>query len=109
MTALPVIARHINRQIELGKGIRFNAEQLATLVLIGVNDLVQREAAKDLRIKCQNRNDQNHTMSAVATGYIAELVAKTSKSSTTSLMNEESIANEALARAQRMLKRPSSN
>lgn len=108
MTALPEIARHMNRQIELGKGIRFSADQVAALVVIGVNDLVQRKAAEDLRLKCQNRNAQNRSINGAATGFIIEPTARTLKSSSMPSMFEESTANEALARAQAMLRPQSS-
>lgn len=48
MTDIVLLARRLSRQLMLEKGMSFDAESLALLAAIGVNDLVQAKAAEYL-------------------------------------------------------------
>lgn len=49
------IARRISRQLALGRGMMFDAEQLDLLAAIGVNDLIQAKAAEAVKAQAQAR------------------------------------------------------
>src|SRR5437868_2083737 len=49
------LARKVNKALERGKGIRFEAADLDVLVAAGVYDVIQHAAAKFQREVCQQR------------------------------------------------------
>lgn len=49
------LARKINRQLQLGRGMFIDADALAHLAAIGVNDIIQQKATEALRSICEAR------------------------------------------------------
>ena len=105
MTALPDIARRLSRQIEQGKGIRIDADDLDVLVDIGFNELVQRAAAEYLRDQCRSRAARSQSINggltgSNGTGRLTEVSAPPSSPSNGTI--DPQAADEALQRARRM-------
>lgn len=49
------LARKINRQLQLGRGMFIDADALAHLAAIGVIDIIQHKATEALRSLCDAR------------------------------------------------------
>lgn len=55
-TELVNIARKLNRQLQLDKGMFFNADDLALLAAIGVNDVIQQKSSEYLKEQARMRS-----------------------------------------------------
>lgn len=55
MSALPDLARKWSRALQAERGLKIDADDLALLAAIGVNDLLQTESARVQREQCQKR------------------------------------------------------
>ena len=67
-TELVNIARKLNRQLDLGKGMFFNAEALALLAAIGVNDVIQQKSAEYLREQARVKSMRRGSFAIAAVG-----------------------------------------
>lgn len=102
MTDIVDLARRFARKADTMKGMQLAPEDLALLVAIGVNDVIQSAAADFLREQCQQRVARSRSISA---GPIASSRGPAEPMRSSGTTNSES-ANEAAARALHALKRP---
>ena len=102
--------RRLTRAAELGRGIRFEAEDVALLIKIGLSDLLAEERSKFLKerarcltIKTLSTAEENSssTSTTAATGSPARPI------STSGGIQQKPDGTTALLRARRMLNRPS--